>query len=155
MALTTTLALGACTTVGPDFARPQVPWLRDWSGGEWRALVDAAPPRAPVPYDEWWRTFGDPALDRLVAEAQRVNPGVRTAGMRIMEARAQLGIAGSALFPQLQQVTARHCTGNRGPMRGRSSGLRERLDSPVDRFLGKFSVSSPPTPPLRQHRAVR
>jgi NodT family efflux transporter outer membrane factor (OMF) lipoprotein len=106
MALAAALALGACTTVGPDFVRPQVPWLRDWSGGEWRALADAAPHRAPAPYDEWWRAFGDPALDHLVAEAQRVNPGVRTAGMRIMEARAQLGIAGSALFPQLQQVTA-------------------------------------------------
>ncbi len=105
MALAAALALGACTTVGPDFARPQVPWLRDWPGGEWRALVDAAPPRAPVPHDEWWRTFGDPALDRLVGEAQRVNPGVLIAGMRIMEARARLGIAGSALYPQLQQVT--------------------------------------------------
>ena len=106
MALAAALALGSCTTVGPDFVRPQVPWLRDWSGGEWRALADAAPPRAPVPYDEWWRTFGDPVLDFLVAEAQRLNPGVRTAGLRILEARAQLGIAGSALYPQLQQVTA-------------------------------------------------
>ena len=44
-------------------------------------------------------------LDHLVAEAQRVNPNVRTAGMRIMEARAQLGIAGSTLYPQVQQAT--------------------------------------------------
>ena len=43
---------------------------------------------------------------RLVAEAQRVNPNVRTAGLRIMEARAQLGIAGSALYPQVQQATS-------------------------------------------------
>ena len=77
LALAAALALGSCTTVGPDFVRPQVPWLRDWSGGEWRALADAAPPRAPVPYDEWWRTFGDPVLDCLVAEAQRLNPGVQ------------------------------------------------------------------------------
>jgi NodT family efflux transporter outer membrane factor (OMF) lipoprotein len=56
------------------------------------------------PTPEWWRTFKDPVLDQLVAEAQRVNPNVRTAGMRIMEARAQLGIAGSTLYPQVQQV---------------------------------------------------
>jgi multidrug efflux system outer membrane protein len=31
---------------------------------------------------------------------------VRTAGLRIMEARAQLGIAGSTLYPQAQQATA-------------------------------------------------
>jgi len=54
---------------------------------------------------EWWRTFKDPVLEHLVAEAQRVNPGVRTAGLRIMEARAQLGIAGSTRYPQVQQAT--------------------------------------------------
>ena len=25
--------LGGCTTVGPDFERPHVPWLADWTGG--------------------------------------------------------------------------------------------------------------------------
>ena len=55
-------------------------------------------------YDEWWRNFDDPVLEELVEEAQRLNPGVRTAGMRILEARAQLGIAGSGLYPQLQQA---------------------------------------------------
>jgi outer membrane protein TolC len=55
--------------------------------------------------DEWWHVFNDPALDQIVTEAQRANPGARTAGIRIMEARAQLGIAGSALYPQLQQVS--------------------------------------------------
>ena len=53
----------------------------------------------------WWRSFKDPVLDQLIAEAQRVNSNVRTAGLRIMEARAQLGIAGSTRYPQVQQVT--------------------------------------------------
>jgi outer membrane protein TolC len=35
-----------------------------------------------------------------------VNPTVRTAGLRIMEARRQLGIAGSTRYPQVQQVTS-------------------------------------------------
>jgi multidrug efflux system outer membrane protein len=97
--------LGACTTVGPDFKRPQVPWLADWTGGSLESL--ATDPRAPRSgqTQEWWRNFNDPVLDYLVAEAQRVNPNVRTAGMRIMEARAQLGIAGSTLYPQVQQAT--------------------------------------------------
>jgi hypothetical protein len=55
--------------------------------------------------EEWWRNFDDPYSTHLVAEAQRLNPNVRTAGMRIMEARAQLAIAGSLLYPQQQQVT--------------------------------------------------
>src|SRR4029077_5519853 len=59
-----------------------------------------------VSADQWWRNFNDPVLVGLVAEAQRLNPGVRTAGARILEARAQAGIARSTLFPQLQQFTA-------------------------------------------------
>ena len=99
------LLLSACTTVGPDFKRPQVPWLADWTGGSLQSL--ASDPRVPRRGQtlEWWRNFNDPVLDRLVAEAQRVNPNVRIAGMRIMEARAQLGIAGSTLYPQVQQAT--------------------------------------------------
>jgi multidrug efflux system outer membrane protein len=97
--------LSACTTVGPDFKRPQVPWLADWTGGSLESL--AADPRGPRSgqTQEWWRNFNDPVLEHLVAEAQRVNPNVRTAGMRIMEARAQLGIADSTRYPQVQQAT--------------------------------------------------
>lgn len=98
--------LSACTTVGPDFKRPQVPsWLAEWTGGSLESLAaDRRGPRSGQ-MQEWWRTFNDPVLEHLVAEAQRVNPNVRTAGLRIMEARAQLGIAGSTLYPQVQQGT--------------------------------------------------
>jgi outer membrane protein, multidrug efflux system len=105
VALAGAALLSACTTVGPDFTRPRVPWLDAWTGGSLRSLAaDPQGPRSPQT-QEWWRTFKDPVLDQLVAEAQRVNPNVRTAGLRIMEARAQLGIAGSTLYPQLQQAT--------------------------------------------------
>jgi outer membrane protein, multidrug efflux system len=105
MALAGAMLLSACTTVGPDFKRPQVPWLADWTGGSLESLtVDPRVPRSGQT-QEWWRNFKDPVLEHLVAEAQRVNPNVRIAGMRIMEARAQLGIAGSALYPQVQQAT--------------------------------------------------
>lgn len=105
MVLAGTVLLSACTTVGPDFKRPGVPWLDAWTGGSLNSLaVDPRGPRSPQT-QEWWRNFNDPVLDQLVAEAQRMNPNVRTAGLRIMEARAQLGIAGSTLYPQVQQVT--------------------------------------------------
>ena len=106
-AIAGTALLSACTTVGPDFQRPQVPsWLAQWTGGSLDSLTaDRRIPRVGQ-LPEWWRTFHDPVLESLVAEAQRVNPNVRTAGLRIMEARAQLGIAGSALYPQVQQATS-------------------------------------------------
>ena len=94
--------------VGPDFERPRVPWLSGWTGGSLGALVaDPGRPRrlGNGAMQAWWRNFDDPVLDRLVAEAQRVNPDVRIAGMRIMEARAQLGIADSTRYPQVQQAS--------------------------------------------------
>ena len=99
------LLLCACTAVGPDFKRPDVPWLANWQSPSQATPATVPVPDRRAPDNEWWRNFNDPALDQLVAEAQRLNPGVRTAGMRIMEARAQLGIAGSALYPQLQQLS--------------------------------------------------
>ena len=104
-ALAAALLFGGCAAVGPDFKRPEVPWLAGWSSGSLDSLTaeERGMPKAQT--EEWWRNFNDPVLDRLVAEAQRVNPDVRTAGMRILEARAQLMIAGSLLYPQQQQVT--------------------------------------------------
>ena len=104
-ALLAALLASACTPVGPDFQRPAVPWLDDWQP---EAPVSGPSPTAPATAqqdDLWWRIFKDPALDQIVAEAQRLNPSVAVAGARIMEARAQLGIAGSGLYPQLQQLS--------------------------------------------------
>jgi len=103
-ALAAVLLFGGCT-VGPDFKRPDVPWLAGWSSGSLDALTAEQRGMPEAQIEEWWRNFNDPVLDRVVAEAQRVNPDVRTAGMRILEARAQLMIAGSLLYPQQQQVT--------------------------------------------------
>ena len=96
--------ISACQTVGPDFERPEVEWLDEWSAVVTEVAEASAPAGGPSSIDEWWRNFHDPILDQLIAEAQLRNPGVRTAGLRIMEARAQLGIAQSALYPQLQQL---------------------------------------------------
>ena len=105
VALIAGLVSSACTTVGPDFSRPEVPWLGGWSGGSLESVAKESQQGRRPQAEAWWRSFGDPVLDQLVAKAQRLNPGVRTARLRIMEARAQLGIAGSALYLQLQQLT--------------------------------------------------
>jgi len=108
--LAVTALLSACTTVGPDFKRPQVPWLDAWAGGSLESLLT---PHASLgsQTQDWWQNFNDPVLDQLVVEAQRVNPTVRAAGMRIMEARAQLGIADSTLYPTVQASGSVPATG--------------------------------------------
>ena len=104
-AVAAALLFEGCAAVGPDFKRPDVPWLAGWSSGSLNSLTAEQRGMPQAQTEEWWRNFNDPVLDRLVAEAQSVNPDVRTAGMRILEARAQLKIAGSLLYPQQQQVT--------------------------------------------------
>lgn len=115
------LALGGCTAVGPDFRPPEVPWLETWtpaSPGPVTATGQPVPPAAPA---DWWQVFDDPVLDRIVSTAQQSNPGVRVAGLRILEARAQLGIAGSALYPQLQQASAQVLEVGQDPSDGKST----------------------------------
>jgi outer membrane protein TolC len=62
--------------------------------------VSSEPPRDAA----WWQTFGDPVLDSLIAAAYRQNLTLRSAGLRILEARAQRAIIAGELFPQSQRA---------------------------------------------------
>ena len=91
--------LSGCTKVGPDFLRPTAKVSDQW--------LEAQDPRlkaAPATYREWWKAFNDPVLEDLIQTAYRQNLSLRAAGVRVFEARAQLGIAVGNLFPQSQQV---------------------------------------------------
>jgi multidrug efflux system outer membrane protein len=50
---------------------------------------------------EWWRHFGDPALDSLISEAIASNKSLQVALARVEEARANRGISRSSLFPEI------------------------------------------------------
>ena len=112
------LVLSGCVRVGPDFQPPAEVWLDHWNSP---AIELASRQRLEPDVSAWWRVFGDPALDRLIAEADVHNSNLRIAGLRIMEARAQLGIASRGRYPQLQQASAeslyldRQQSGGRNP----------------------------------------
>ncbi|WP_018309288.1 efflux transporter outer membrane subunit [Cupriavidus sp. UYPR2.512] len=95
--------LGGCARLGPDFQAQHEPWTQQWNSP---ALEQATGQRAQPDIREWWQVFADPTLERLIAEADAHNASLRIAGLRVMEARAQLGIAQSGRFPQLQQASA-------------------------------------------------
>ncbi|HSC76108.1 MAG TPA: TolC family protein [Pseudomonadales bacterium] len=115
--LVVSLASASCTPVGPDFTRPTVSWLKGWFSSSLPAANTVAKP-AQQTLDQWWLYFHDPVLDALVAEAQHQNTDVRTAGLRILEARAQLGIAGSGLYPQVQQLSGDYLRSGRTQSEG-------------------------------------
>lgn len=103
LVLSLVAALGGCTQVGPDYQRPQDPWLPGWS----TPSLEQGSRRGVAPdFSQWWTVFADPSLNALIAEADANNTSLRVAGLRIVEARAQLEIAQTGRYPQLQQLRA-------------------------------------------------
>lgn len=62
------------------------------------APIDPAPATIAV---DWWTIFGDPALDTLIARAQKSNSNIQEAAARLSQARAQLRGARAAQLPQV------------------------------------------------------
>ncbi len=73
------LALGACSTM-PDRKATSPALPAGWTDVEMRAETASL--------TDWWKGFGDPALDSLVAEGLTNGPSVRLAALRVKEARA-------------------------------------------------------------------
>ncbi len=53
----------------------------------------------------WWRIYHDKNLNRLISLAYRQNLDLKSAGVRILESRALLGVSRGYAFPQLQKVS--------------------------------------------------
>lgn len=96
-------SLSGCMRVGPDFQAPGEAWTTSWKTP---ALEQASQRRLNPDIRQWWQVFADPVLDQLIAESDAHNSSLKIAGLRVMQARAQLGIAQSARYPQLQQASA-------------------------------------------------
>jgi NodT family efflux transporter outer membrane factor (OMF) lipoprotein len=95
--------LGGCTTVGPDFHPQHEAWPEHWSSA---ALERTTSQQVQPDASQWWQVFADPNLERLIVEADAHNTDLKVAGLRVLEARAQLGIAQSGRYPQVQQLGA-------------------------------------------------
>jgi outer membrane protein, multidrug efflux system len=87
-------ALAACS-VGPTYRRPDIPLPNQWHDATGDAATDI------WPASDWWRGFGSPKLDQLIAAAQASNDDLAGAIARVQEADAQARIAGAALLPSL------------------------------------------------------
>jgi len=86
-------ALLAGCTLGPDYARPAVDTPKAFRY-EPKEAADTA-------NTEWWKQFGDPVLDGLIAEALAHNLNVRVAVANVEQAAGVLTQTRSGLFPQV------------------------------------------------------
>jgi len=91
-----TVLLGGCTTLGPDFVKPEVAEETTWLEKD-QEISSAAQKQT-----AWWKIFNDPVLNTLIETAYAQNLPLQIAGLRIYEARAQLGIAVGLQYPQTQ-----------------------------------------------------
>ena len=122
--------LGGCA-LGPNYKRPAVvqpPTFRGQAAAEAASLADAP----------WWEAFQDPTLKALIQEALTKNYDAAIAAARVQEARANLRVARSDLYPSLDYgATVGRA---RLPLGGLNlpDGRDHRTD---DVFIGTMSMS--------------
>jgi NodT family efflux transporter outer membrane factor (OMF) lipoprotein len=115
--------------VGPDYREP-VPVVSN----RWQVERDPAAGLKPVDPETlktWWKSFGDPRLDRLMNQALSGNLDLKMALARIDQARAQRQGTRAELFPQVDASATAGRVGNLLPgyslVPGSSRGIRFNL----------------------------
>lgn len=84
--------------VGPNFVSPEAP-ISD----KFREANNHSVKSTNEDYRDWWKSFHDPILNRLIQTAYNQNLTLLSAGTRVLQARAILGIAIGEVYPQVQQ----------------------------------------------------
>lgn len=107
------LVLAGCAA--PAFQQPDVEvpagFKEAAADGNWKP----AQPAEAQERGEWWKAFGDPVLEALIADATAANQNLAAATARVRQARALAGVAESDRIPQVG-VQA-------GAQRGRTSDV--------------------------------
>jgi len=93
------LMLSTGCAVGPNYKKPAVPVPPEYRGLP--ADQMGKPDVASFGDQKWWDAFQDEALRDLIKTALKQNYDVRIAAARILEARAQLGIARADQLPSV------------------------------------------------------
>lgn len=97
-----TLVLGACADMG--HIAPQSTQIdANTLGG---VDHENAGPVAQWPQTQWWKAYGDPQLDALIATALSDNPNLRIAEARVRQAQSLAGVAEAATLPSIEAKTA-------------------------------------------------
>jgi len=87
------LALAGCTTVGPDYKRPDMPLPAEYPNSSEKE-------QAEIPAG-WWALYRDPLLNELIGSAWDRNADVRFAAARVQEAEALAREAGALRYPEV------------------------------------------------------
>lgn len=109
--------LATACSLGPDYRRPVVDIPPAFA-------ATPATARAAWPSERWWEGFGSRELDALITVARAANQDLAAAAARIVQADAQVRIAGAPLLPAVNGTAVYDYTRQgTGSSRGRSSGF--------------------------------
>src|SRR4051794_231774 len=113
-------ALFSSCTVGPKYAKPNVPAAPAYSEQPPASFQESAEWKAAQPSDalirgNWWEIFNEPDLSALEVQVAAANPTVRAAEASFRQARAAVRINRASLFPTLTtdpSISSNHLSAN-------------------------------------------
>lgn len=126
--------------VGPDFRKPEADVADNW--------LEADDPRVDtrsIEYRNWWNVFNDPVLVKLIDMAYQQNLSLQIAGLKVMQARANLGIAIGSQYPQQQSVSGGYAfskaSRNAPPLANLPDDVASRIDTGVSEWNLGFDAT--------------
>ncbi len=88
-----------CTTVGPDYQRPDIKLPGEFSYSPSQEQAASSQPKLVT---NWWKLYSDATLDELVAATLSNNADMRFAVARVQEAEGALREAAGSLYPEVK-----------------------------------------------------
>lgn len=136
LCLALAVSLTGCWAVGPDYHRPDLDTPAAWSqdkgtAGSAANLEDTA----------WWKAFGDPVLDELIARGLSGNLDIAQAKARVRQARADVKTSRAGLFPTID-VTGSSTSSGSGPVQKNSSSSSQSASTTGSTSSGTSSSGS-------------
>lgn len=116
----TAFSLAACA-VGPEYRAPEMPLTPGYLNGS------ALAPPDPASSSQWWTSFGDADLDRIIERVSTQNLDLAQARARIEQARAIARRAGAARLPQAETGIS-------------ASSRRSSIESPIGKLADSLGA---------------
>ena len=123
------LLLSACM-VGPNYKEPKTQVAAHW------AEKNASIKEKPFRDGKWWNVFHDPVLTSIIYQGYHNNLSIQIAGVRVLQARAQLAQSVGELYPQQQAMVGNYTYNRIG-----GSSFQQFLPSNFDTSSLGFSAS--------------
>ncbi len=123
------ILFSGCSMVGPDYVKPTAPEAEKWLESEEPKFQTEE-----ADFSDWWTVFDDPVLNNLVESAYQQNLTLQIAGLRIYEARAELGIAFGFQYPQTQQAAGS------ATLDQKSKNGPNQDTSVIDRYYANYDI---------------